>query len=255
MIRKSHVDANTTTSHILTQFGHIDKIVVNLKSNTVKVNKEVKTLVEELAACGESTNHLLSDIFEGYKVASDKSVVAYIHKKGDQYNDSTVPMEPDTLMYQASNYYVTSVKAEEWERPTQEEEQIIALEAKIKQLEVNAATFASNTSLPGSPRTPKSPGDNARNVKPPWMAESPGSRKPQTNTVNGKEYHWCSNHIAWVCHLPSQCEGNGVKTSESTRPAPRPTPSRDSEGPKHLKLSNALAAVIEQDGENEEAFP
>ena len=198
---------------------------------------------------------MLNGLFEGYKVASDKSFVAYICKKRDEYNDSTVAMELDTLMYQASNYYVTSsIEAEEWERPTQEEEQIIALEAQIKQLEAHAANFASNPSSSGSPCTPKSEG-NARDVKPPWMTEPPaGLGEPQTKVVNGKEYHWCPNHIAWVCHLPSDCEGKGVKPSES-RLAPPSTPSRDDEGPKRLKLSNALAAVIQQDEDREEAFP
>ena len=98
MIRKSHVDTNATTSHILTQLGHLDKNVIDLKSNIVKVNKKVKALVEELAAHGESTNHLLNDRFEGYKVASDKSFVANIRKKRDEYNDSTVPMEPGIWM-------------------------------------------------------------------------------------------------------------------------------------------------------------
>ena len=51
VIRKPHVDPNATrTSHILTQLGHIDKIVADLKSNNVKVNEKVKALVEELAA-------------------------------------------------------------------------------------------------------------------------------------------------------------------------------------------------------------
>ena len=47
--------------------------------------------------------------------------------------------------------------------------------------------------------------------------------------------------------------GKGVTPSES-RPA-APTPSRDDEEPKPLKLSNALAAVIQQDEERREAFP
>ena len=55
MVRKSHVDMNATTSHILTQLGHIDKIVINLNSNIVKVNKKAKALVEELAAQGRPT--------------------------------------------------------------------------------------------------------------------------------------------------------------------------------------------------------
>ena len=92
MIRKLHVDTNATiSSHILTQLGRIDKIVVDLNFNIVKVNEKVKALVEELAARTESTNHLLNDLFEGYKVASDKNFVAYIRKRRNEYNDSTTP--------------------------------------------------------------------------------------------------------------------------------------------------------------------
>ena len=81
-------------------------------------------------------------------------------------------------------------RAEEWERPTQEEEQSIALEAQIKQLEAHTANFASNPSyLSGSPHTPKFPGGSARNVKSSWMTNPPGSGEPQTKTVNGQECH------------------------------------------------------------------
>ena len=62
----------------------------------------------------------------------------------------------------------------------------MALEAQVKQLEANAASFASNAPSPGSPRTPTSPGGNARNVKPPWMTEPPGSRKPQKRQSMGR---------------------------------------------------------------------
>ena len=47
---------NATTSHILTQLDHIDKIVAGLKSNIVKVNEKVKALAEELAALAHFQN-------------------------------------------------------------------------------------------------------------------------------------------------------------------------------------------------------
>ena len=56
------------------------------------------------------------------------------------------PMKPDTLMRQASNCHVISVEADEWERPSHMEEQIIALEAQVKQLEANAVNCTSNAS-------------------------------------------------------------------------------------------------------------
>ena len=70
-------------------------------------------------------------------------------------------------MYQASNCYVTNVEAEEWERPTHKEEQIITFKAQVKQLKANAASYVSSASQPGTPCTPKTLGGNTLNIKPP----------------------------------------------------------------------------------------
>lgn len=111
VIRKPHVDTNETTCHILTQLRYVDNTVIDLESNIVTVNEKAKAPVEELAAQGETANHLLNDLCKGYKVASNKGFSSYIQKKRDDYSDSTTPMDADTLMYQVSNYYVTSVEA------------------------------------------------------------------------------------------------------------------------------------------------
>jgi hypothetical protein len=61
MIRKAHVDMNPpTTSHILPKLSHIDKIVLDLNSSIKMINNRAKALVKELAARGQTTNHLLS---------------------------------------------------------------------------------------------------------------------------------------------------------------------------------------------------
>lgn len=76
-------------------------------------------------------------------------------------------MEADTLMYQAFNYYVTSNKAEKWEYPSHKDEQNIALEVQVTQLESNASYHTLNTSQPDTPCTRNSPpGGNTCNVKP-----------------------------------------------------------------------------------------
>ena len=160
------------------------------------------------SSSGRDHHHLLNDLFEVYKVASDKCFIAYIRKKRDEYVDLTAfSMEPHTLTLQASNYTTSpvSVEAEEWERPPQEEEQIIALEAQVKQLEANVPSFTSNASLPGSPRIPKSPGGHACNIKPPWKTMTLGSGEPQKHRFgfyhSSLPYSTCS----WLDTLPWWC--------------------------------------------------
>jgi hypothetical protein len=96
------------------------------------------------------------------------------------------------------------------------------LEAQVKQVEANAANYNSKASQQGTSRTKSSPAGNVRNVKPAWMTEPPKADEPQKKTVNAKEYHWCPNHLAWVRHLPSECEGKGVKPSKSKPAPPKP---------------------------------
>ena len=71
-IRKSHIDTDATTSHTSSLSLHIDKIIMELNSNIFKLNEKVKALVEEPAAWGNTMTHLLNDLFEDYKVASEK---------------------------------------------------------------------------------------------------------------------------------------------------------------------------------------
>ena len=148
----------------------------------------------------------------------------------------TMYARPHKLFYLAESNillrtYVTSVKAKEWERPTHKEERIITLEGQVKQLEANAASCTSNASPLSTPHTPNIPGGNARNIKPPWMAEPPSPGDPQKKAVKGKDFHLCPNHLAWVRHLPSQCEGKCIKPSAESKPASS-TPCREAEGSK-----------------------
>jgi hypothetical protein len=78
VIRKSHVDTNATTGHILKKLTHIDKIVRESNSDIIQVNEKVQALVDKLAARGETMMHLVNHLFEGYKSTSDKQFVKYI---------------------------------------------------------------------------------------------------------------------------------------------------------------------------------
>jgi polyhydroxyalkanoate synthesis regulator phasin len=163
VIRKSHVDTNATTSHILMKLTHINKIVRESNSDIIQVNEKVQALVDELAARGETMMHLGNHLFEGYKATSDKQFVQYIKRKQQEYNKGTTAIEPDSLMYLAAKFYTSSIESEEWEKSSPQEEQIIALEAQVKTLEANATNFSNEASK--TPR-PSNNSNRTRNANP-----------------------------------------------------------------------------------------
>ena len=208
VIHKWQVDMNATTSHIIKKLACIDTIVIDLHSNIKKVNDMVKALVEELATRGETTQHLVINLFEGYKVASDKSSVSYIKRKQDDYNDTKSTLTSDTLMDLTTNYYNTLLEAGEWAQPSQEDEKIITLEAQVKKVQqpkpaqrpATPAKSGSNQQSSNkqgtSTNTSNAKPANQRNIEPAWMLVSPKDNEPKQKKVNQKQYWWCPRHSA-----------------------------------------------------------
>ena len=80
-----------------------------------------------------STNNLLMNLFIGYKAASDKKFVEYIKHKEEAYKDGE-DMTPTMLMHLTSNKYKIRKDRQVSKAPTEVDERIIALEAKLKQV-------------------------------------------------------------------------------------------------------------------------
>ena len=52
-----------------------------------KFNAYVKLQVDTLAARGETTTDLLTNLFKGYLAASDRNIVEYIESKQERYDE------------------------------------------------------------------------------------------------------------------------------------------------------------------------
>ena len=100
-------------------------------SNIVEFNNYVNTQVKALAAHGQMTNDLLTNLFIGYKAASDKKFVEYIEHKEEAYEDGE-DMTPMGLMCLTRNKYKTHKDRLIWKAPMEEDKKIIALKAKLK---------------------------------------------------------------------------------------------------------------------------
>ena len=108
-------------------------------------------------------------------------------------------MELANLKYKALN-----VKGK-WNAPSEEEEKILALEAKIK-------------AWSDKKRTNYNPNKGKKASKPAWMNEPPGVGA-STRVHKDKTWYWCDQSTggkcggAWRIHKPSECKGNAYSAT------------------------------------------
>ena len=236
VIRESHIDTNATTRTLRDKLSSLDVHIRGFNYNITKFNQYVRLLIKMLAARGQTTLDLLNNLFKAYQVVEDGEFKSYITMKKNEYDEGT-ELQPEELMQLAANKYKVLVDEGMWNAPTPEQEKIIALEASIKKLsKAQSVKSAPKKEIPTEPKDPNQ--KKGRSPKPAWMLIPPKAGEPTKKKVNEKWYHWCKNHKAWTRHTPAACEGKGI------------TPRKDEEN-KTLKLSNALAAIV-QDSDNEE---
>ena len=255
-IRESHIDTNATTAHIREQLSSLDTYIGKVGNDIDSFNTYVKTLLEGLAARGETTNDLLSNLMKGYKAAKDKKFVEYITKMEEKYEDGEA-LEADTLMQRALNRYHIRKQKGEWEAPTPEEEMIQVLETKVQKLEKAAKKGGkSNTSKDGSGS--KNKGGNGKSNKKQkkddtWRFKDPpkAGKEKDPRTVDGKQYWWCPNHKAWCRHKPQECKGVGTNKSAQKKSNDNKQ-KQESGGDKKLHFAKAIATVVNDADESED---
>jgi hypothetical protein len=94
----------------------------------------VQSLLEALNARGETTTDLLTFLFKGYKAAKDEKFVEYIEKKEEYYEEGN-DLGANKLMSLAKTKWSIRKQKHLWNAPSEQEEKILALEAKVKKLE------------------------------------------------------------------------------------------------------------------------
>ena len=267
VLRESHIDTNATVSTIIARLSSLDVYMVKINSDIKKFNTYVKQQVDSLAARGHHSTDLLANLFKGYIAASDRQFTAYIRTKQERYEEGKI-ITSNQLMVMAKTKYQIIVDKSEWNAPSPEETQILALKAEMNQMKHNQKK-GNNQKKNDQPKD-----ENKKRrfqKKPKWMFEKPKRadlQKPKE--WNGSTWHWCGSDTGGQCeayriHTGDECEGKSFnakkkrgnegdsKPKADDKPAKtKPAPSKTSKNSKPLKLAKALAAtVVEQDHESD----
>ena len=248
VIMVSHVDTRATINSVRTKMSNLDKSMRHLESDIEKFNEYVIGLVEQLQARGQETQDLLVNLFKGYKSCKDLEFVDYIKKKEDLYEEGG-NVSTEQLMEWALNKYKTRQENMTWCQKSDEEETIIALQAQVQSLITKQKTKKASSKSTGSNEKKKAAANKAKgDYRAPWMKEAPKEGEPTTKEVEGKEWHWCPTHEAWVRHKAEECRGLGFCNKNQSSTAPTTSTNN---GPT-MRLTNALSAVDEDDDDDED---
>ena len=257
IIRESHLDTNATTQSIRTKLSNLDRYVATIGNDITRFNGYVKSLVQSLAARGERTEDLLSNLFKGYQAVADKNFLKYVNSKQEKYEEGK-RYTPDQLMQLADNKFRLLKEKGIWDTPSESEEKIMALEAKLAELVKSTKPRAESkrTKDNKEPRertgtkrsAPKSKGNSSD--KPKWMFQRPQDddlRKPRT--WNGSKWWYCHSDTGGKCngvyriHKPQECKGMASKKPRKSEPAE----GTDASQSRALQLATALQTIVHSD--------
>jgi hypothetical protein len=237
IIKKAAINTRSTTTHVRTSLSSLDKYILTIDCDIHLLHQYVKGLKQDLIARGEMSNDILFNLFKGYAVVKDVDFKEYIKAKKSAYEDGTIELEEETLMDIAQNKFDALVQEGTWNRPSAEQEQIIALTATLENLSrarVPAANKPKSARKKVSFASPRAnEGDFA------WKAVAP-TDKSKTKVVNSKTYHWCPQHKAWTLHTAGEC-----RLASKEAPTPTTAPGKSEGG--NLTFSQALIGMIDDE--------
>ncbi|CAJ1950202.1 unnamed protein product [Cylindrotheca closterium] len=212
VVRESYLDSNATTGMLRQRLATLDLYLPTVNNDIIKFNMHVKMLLEGLQARGEQTLDLLTNLFRGYMVCSDKEFVKYITDLETDHDMENRPITAAKLMKLAEKKYKIMVSLEKWEAPTQVDEQIMALQAKISDMKQKLET-KKKRKKDDDDRKPAPRKKNQKQERPDWFNHAPPHDKiNETKHWNKIDWHWCceatGGHCGgvWRAHKPKDCK-------------------------------------------------
>ena len=137
IIRASYLDSNATVATMRLNLTNLDEYMTTNGSDIVAFNAYVQSQIDGLAARGEVTSDLLVNLFKGYKMVKDKPFIDYLQTIENGHEDGSAVVDAPHLMLRAVNFYKNRITCKQWEQKSQQEQDVLALEAKVEQLQKN----------------------------------------------------------------------------------------------------------------------
>jgi len=228
IIRESHLDSNATTTSIRESLASLYVYILTVNCDIVKFNQHVKLLTDSLAARGEKTTELLTNLFKAYGQVTDKTFVGYMSRKKEMHEEGA-GMSADEIMTFAANKYKQLKTQNVWNAPSPEEEKLLALQADFDRLKTSTSKLKNKKQTEKKKKVFKkkteAKGKSSKGIPKVKPNKDHLSKPPKPLVVKGKKWWLCCSQTggkcnrAWRRHHPSKCEGKakGAQSQDDTR--------------------------------------
>jgi len=279
IVRESAMDTNVTVEIITRDLENLDlKMSGEAKNNIDDFNVIVMTLLEALAARGQRNDFILSHLFRGYLACSDANFREWIQRKKDEFDENGVNKvsSAQELMQWATQKYRTLKQHGAWDTPSEQAQQIIALQSEVNKLKKgkdkkgkgnkdtksgaksNSKSYSkSKTQKDKQSAYPKGmPTNDTR-----WRHKKPGEliQNLPVKDTNGKEWWWCGpetggkcNPAQYRCHKPSECKGVAKDATKKRLTVADKKSFKQAKKKKQSKMLEAMMAAAWEDPSDEE---
>jgi hypothetical protein len=246
IIQTAYVDTRSTTMQLRTNLASLDDYIHDIKSDIDVFNDYVRSNLDGLAARGEQSLDVVTNLFKGYEAATDSQFLDFVKRKKDAYQEDAIDLTPEDLMTQASNKYNSLKRANQWNKATADQEKIIALETQVAQLKKQRAQKKNKSDKQSTDQEKK----NEDKKNPTWLRTPPKQNEGLTRRFKNRTYYWCANHKRWSLnpkHTTETCMGINVSKDLGTDAKHQDKEQQKSDIEPAIKLAKALTSISKQE--------
>ena len=224
IVRESYLDSNATVSTIRLNLTNLDEYIRTKGSDLVAFNAYVQSQVDGLKARGHTTSDLVVNLFKGYKAVEDDKFKVYLQGIENGHEDRSAEVDAPTLMLRAVNFYKTRLTRNEWEQPTEQQREVLALQTQVESLKKQQKRTKKDN--PDGKRQAKQEGGSAsKPPKPNWLRNNVPPKEGAERRFrvwNNAKWWWCGPNTGgncgggWRTHQPSECRTKKREASPST---------------------------------------
>ena len=236
----AELDTMVTSAIIRQELQELDVKIIELNSNITDFVEWVNANIKKLESRGESATEgdLIMNIFKSLKVVKDNFFRQNFTTFEYDWLSGRKQLTSESLLNPAETYYKVKVQSKSWGALSKEEEELIAMKAVFKDLNLrlDAEKNKKNLRNKNSSRTKDKSLSQGKKIPKCKLENNKNEKKMKKD---GKTYFWCKGHNdnkgQWVLHHPSKCKN---------------CPGDDEQRDDSNTQEQAMAAINEEDEES-----